>query len=257
MQLVEHGKANLDDPQILYEFCPEIEQKQVLDGKTQNLVPRQGDITLRMLLNQTTGFGYEFSNQRLVDYARAGGRGGAQKGDFNVFGADINEVMDHPLVNQPGTAFECGVNIDWVGIFIERFTKLTLSQYFRKYIFEPLGINNVDFYPNCHMREHMAAMYKRGSEGTTEERPHLLRRALEAATPEQQQQIHCSGGAGLFAQPSNYVKIIAALLNDGVSAATGNRILKSETVEAMWVEPDPPIPRLRASSWKSGEPTPG
>ena len=58
MQAVEQGKLKLDDSNQLYELCPELKKVQVLkdDG---TLEDKKKDITLRMLLSHTSGFGYE------------------------------------------------------------------------------------------------------------------------------------------------------------------------------------------------------
>jgi len=106
MQLVEQGKISLDDPKQVYKICPEIEKVKVLqDGK---LVDRKGDITLRMLLAHTAGFGYEFFNQGLTDHGHAGGMGVNGTG-FDVFSGDERDIVRQPLVNQPGSVWEYGV----------------------------------------------------------------------------------------------------------------------------------------------------
>lgn len=58
MQAAEQGKVKLDDAQFVYQQCPELKNVKVLEegGK---LVDRKNDITLRMLLSHTSGFGYE------------------------------------------------------------------------------------------------------------------------------------------------------------------------------------------------------
>jgi len=63
---------------------------------------------------------------------------------------------------------------------------------------------------------------------------HLLRRSLYNNASSQKKEILNSGGGGLFAQPREYAKIIATLLNNGTSPTTKAQILKPETVEEMF-----------------------
>lgn len=58
MQAIEQGKLSLDDAEQVKKLCPELAKVQVLkeDG---TLEDKKTDITLRMLLSHTSGFGYE------------------------------------------------------------------------------------------------------------------------------------------------------------------------------------------------------
>ncbi|TID13495.1 Transcription initiation factor TFIID subunit 6 [Venturia nashicola] len=252
MQLVEQGKLSLDDPNALYKLCPEIEKVKVLqDGK---LVDRKGDITLRMLLSHTAGYGYEFFNQRLTDYGRAGGNGVKGAG-YEVFSGDERDILNQPLVNQPGTAWEYGINVDWAGIALERATGMTLNDYCQKNIFEPLGLKNISFFPSQHMRDNITTMLQRAPSGETTERDHLYRRALLASTEHEKKHIFNSGGAGAFAKPAEYCQILAALLNDGTSPTTGHQLLKKETIDIMWENQIPQYPDFARQNLQPANPT--
>jgi len=234
MQCVEQGKLKLDDHKQVYELCPELEKMKVLqeDG---TLVDKKNEITLRMLLAHTAGFGYEFFNTKLRDYGRPLG--------YDVFHADERELLRMPLVNQPGETWEYGVNIDWAGIVLERATGVKLNDWIQKHIMEPLGLKNINMFPTEHMKKELAYMHQRwpGDHSKCEERDHMYREPLLAETDHDKKHIFNSGGAGAFAKPAEYVQVLTALLNDGTSPTTGAQILKKETVDAMWENQVPKV----------------
>jgi CubicO group peptidase (beta-lactamase class C family) len=156
MQLVEQGKIGLDDAQALYNICPELEKKQVFDMATGELRPRKGDITLRKLLAHTAGFGYSAFDARIKMYGQKVGR------EFGEWVGDVKEFTDQPLVNDPDTVWEYGINVDWAGIVVERISGLTLGDYCEKAIFEPLGLKNITFFPSAEDKENMMTMLQRG-----------------------------------------------------------------------------------------------
>ncbi|KKY19967.1 putative beta-lactamase family protein [Diplodia seriata] len=225
MQLVEQGKLSLDDSDALYKIIPELKDKKVLqdDG---SLVPKKKEITLRMLLDHTAGFGYTFFNPKLRDWGRPLG--------FDEFSGDARDILDAPLVNQPGSTWEYGTNIDWAGLAVERVSGLTLNDYFHKHIFEPLGIENVSMFPTDDMLKRLVYLHQKHPDGSVTEQDHLLRRGLMAKTPEERARIVNSGGAGCFAKPVEYCQILAALLNNGTSPKTGAALLSPASVAAMF-----------------------
>ncbi|RMZ91876.1 hypothetical protein DV736_g914, partial [Chaetothyriales sp. CBS 134916] len=234
MQLVEQGKLSLDDADQIAKLCPEIANAKVLqrDGK---LVPPKRAITLRMLLTHTAGFGYTFFNEGLRDYGKPVG--------YDEFSGQINDFIQ-PLVNQPGEAWEYGVNVDWAGIVVERTTNVSLNEYCQLNIFQPLGIKNISFFPSKEMKENLAYMNARTSDGQLHPRDHLMHRPLVVESKEDIAATVNSGGAGAFAQPREYTKILATLLNDGTSPTTGRQILKKETVDEMFKNQIPQFPEF-------------
>ena len=77
--------------------------------------------------------------------------------------------------------------------------------------------------------------------GALAPREHLYKVALD--TPDDKKSgIFNSAGAGSFARPNEYVQILAAILNDGVSPKTNARILQKKTIDDMWVNQIPQFP---------------
>jgi CubicO group peptidase (beta-lactamase class C family) len=235
MQAVEQGKLKLNDAKQIYQLCPELEKVKVLqdDG---TLVDKKNDITLEMLLNHTAGFGYEFFNPKLRDYGRPIG--------FDVFHADEKDILAMPLVNQPGERWEYGINIDWAGIVLERATGHKLNDWIQQHIMHPLGLKNINMFPTESMKKNLAYMHQRwpGDPTKCEERDHMYREPILAKHEHDKKHIFHSGGAGAFAQPREYVQVLATLLNDGKSPITGAQILKKETVEEMFKNSIPQFP---------------
>lgn len=98
LQLVEQGKIGLDDAEAIKKYVPEISKKQVYaDGV--NGAPQERPITLRMLLSHTAGFGYSFFDPRIP-----------AEGDIEGQQGDVNDILNAPLVNQPGSMWEYGVS---------------------------------------------------------------------------------------------------------------------------------------------------
>lgn len=196
MQLQEQGKLDLDSHEKLYQICPELKEKKVLQ-KDGSFVDKQHEITLRMLLTHTAGFGYTFFNTKLRDYSRPAG--------FNEFAGDERDYLMQPLVNQPGSRWEYGINIDWAGIAVERVSGMKLDAYFKKFIFEPLGIKNISFLPSQHMRDNLVTMQQRMGDKTIDD-DQVARRNIFHADDKDTNKLFHAGGAGCFAKPSEYCR---------------------------------------------------
>ncbi|CAL5873233.1 uncharacterized protein PFLUO_LOCUS7502 [Penicillium psychrofluorescens] len=226
MQLVEQDILKLDDGAQTEGLCPELKSLKVLrpDGSFEE---KKRAITLRMLLSHTAGFGYTFFNERLRQWSYPVG--------MDEFSGRI-EDMKLPLLFQPGEGWEYGVGIDWAGIALERATGLTLNAYLQKHVLGPLGIRDMSMIPNRDMRQRLAYMNSRSPDGTLRARDHLLRAPL-VVDPDNEAEVarvFNSGGAGMFAKPQEYCKVLAVLLNDGTCPRTGSKLLRKETVEEMF-----------------------
>ncbi|KAG9686768.1 beta-lactamase/transpeptidase-like protein, partial [Aureobasidium melanogenum] len=229
MQLVEANKIRLDDGDRLEQILWELQDRKVLveDAEGQlSLVDKRTKITLRMLLSHTAGFGYSFSNAKLKKWSEP-------RGILEV-SSEEHDIFEQPLVNQPGTMWEYGTNMDWVGRLIERITSMSLGEYMEKHIFDQIGVSSLTFFPS---NDTLAYLHERMPSGQIRIRDdgHLLRRAIQhhQGAHQPDSTFMQAGGHGLFGTPSDYCQIISILLNKGVHAPTGTRILQEETVQQM------------------------
>ncbi|OJJ05771.1 hypothetical protein ASPVEDRAFT_199204 [Aspergillus versicolor CBS 583.65] len=245
MQLVEQGVLKLDDGAQTESLCPELKTFQVLqeDG---SLVDKNKAITLRMLLTHTAGFGYTFFNDRLREWSYPAG--------VDEFSGRIEDVK-LPLLFQPGEGWEYGVGIDWAGIALERATGLKLNEYLQKNIFQPLGIKDMSMIPNEDMRQRMAYMNHRDGDGKLRHRDHLLRAPLVVDLNKAEvDRVFNSGGAGMYAKPQDYCKILSVLLNDGTCPKTGTKLLNKSTVDDMFTNQIPQFPNYSRQGIAASKP---
>ncbi|MCP3471499.1 beta-lactamase family protein [Bradyrhizobium sp. CCGUVB1N3] len=212
LQLIEEGRLDLDAPAKRY--APDIGKLQVIDGfdaKGQpRLRPPKRDVTTRMLLLHTGGFGYDFFNENYLRLA-------TDHGQPSVITSSKAAIMT-PLLFDPGSKWEYGTNIDWVGQVVEGITGKRLGEVFAERIFKPLGMANTTFEINDVMRSKLAGMHARNADGSLTPMDFEL-----PAKPE----VHM-GGHGLYSTVGDYMRFIRMWLNDG--NGPHGRVLRAETV---------------------------
>jgi methyl acetate hydrolase len=212
LQLVEEGKLDLDAPAKNY--APEISKLKVIEGFDETGKPKlrdpKRDVTTRMLMLHTAGFGYDFFNRTYNRLAQ-------EKGQPSVITASKAALMT-PLLFDPGEKWEYGSNIDWCGQVVEGITGRRLGEVFRTRIFEPLGIRDMTFELNDGLRQRLAGMHARNADGSLTPMDFEL-----PANPE----VHM-GGHGLYGTVGDYMRFIRMWLNDG--QGEHGRVLKAETV---------------------------
>ncbi|KAK1965647.1 hypothetical protein LY78DRAFT_693297 [Colletotrichum sublineola] len=244
MQLVEKGLLKLDDSHQLEKLCPELADIKVLDAEGK-LVDKVRGITLRMLLTHTAGFGYTFFNTRLRDWSLPAG--------VDEFSGSIRDMVQ-PLLFQPGEGWEYGIGIDWAGIALERVTNTSLNEYIQTNICQPLGLQNVNMFPTPQMKAQLAYMHQKRPDGKVVTRDHILHRPLIVQSEEEIRGCFNSGGAGMFAKPQEYTRILSVLLNDGTCPITKAQILKKETVDEMFTNQISKFPNFATQGLQDAKP---
>jgi CubicO group peptidase (beta-lactamase class C family) len=215
MQLVEQGKLSLDEP--IGKLLPDLASPQVLEGFDASGEPKlraaKKPITLRQLMTHTAGFAYDMWNGDVGKYLEKT----ATPGIITC----LNAALKTPIMTDPGTRWEYGTNIDFVGKAVEAASGKKLDVYLRENMFDPLGMNDTGFKITDAMRKRLVGMHARGPDGALAPMPFELEQAPE---------FHMGGG-GLYGTAADYIKFTQMILNKG--RGNGNQLLKPETVEQM------------------------
>jgi len=208
LRLIEDGRLDLDRPAKHY--LPALGEVGVYDGVaadgTLRLRRPTRDITARMLMLHTAGFGYDFANpviRRLLDEKLLTPHRSATLAGFQ-----------QPLVNEPGERWEYGLSLDWLGLVIEAVAGVKLDAVLRDYVLEPLGMRETAHLPSAPLQTRLAAVHQREPDGRLT--------ALEMR-PRERLQIF-PGGGGMYGTVGDYMRFLGMWLNDGAG------VLRPETV---------------------------
>ena len=198
LQLVEQGRLDLDA--TVASILPEFGQLQLLegfDGDTPRLRTPASQATVRQLMTHTAGLGYFFSNEKLHRYLALTGEPSPLSGE--------KRSLSVPMVNDPGTAWEYGVNTDWLGLVVEKISDQRLSSYLQQHVYGPLGMTDSSFAPSVEQRARLLRVMQRQADGTLAPSVHDL-----PATSEWD-----AAGHGSYGTIQDYGRFLTAWLNDG------------------------------------------
>ncbi|WP_306005165.1 serine hydrolase domain-containing protein [Aquicoccus porphyridii] len=146
LMLVQDGVLGLDEP--VDRWLPELAAPRVLrqmDGELDDTLPATRAITLRDLLSQRMGLGIIFAD---VPLARQMQALGVAPGP-TIFAEDADTFMARlgslPLAHQPGERWLYHTGLDVAGVLVARASGMSLGEFQRRRIFEPLGMANTGF----------------------------------------------------------------------------------------------------------------
>ena len=236
MMLYEEGKLLLNDP--VSKYIPEFNNPKVLDkfnpaDTTYTTVPAKREITIHDLLTHISGIGYAQigSNESNAIYYKAGVVGGI--GVDKIVLADKMKILGGlPLMHQPGEKFTYGLNTDLLGYLVEIISGMSLDEFFRKRIFEPLGMKDTYFYLPKEKRNRLATLYTEDSTKHIKKNAETyeLNGTLYVNYPNMDG-TYFSGGGGLSSTAYDYGIFMQMLLNGG--QYNGKRILSRASVRMM------------------------
>lgn len=233
MILFEEGKFLLDDP--VSKYIPSFTNQKVLDkfnvaDTTYTTVPAKRSVTIRDLLTHTSGIDYAQigSKEAKAIYAKYNITAGLDVANDKLSDA-MNRLGGLPLMFQPGERWRYGLNIDLLGYLVEVWSGMSLDDFFRSRIFQPLGMNDTYFNVPAEKGKRLVYLYTEDSLG------HLNKEtgkvfSLHVNYP-LRNKTYFSGGGGLSSTIYDYAIFLQMLLNGGVY--NGHRVLGRNTVRMM------------------------
>ncbi|MEE9416489.1 MAG: serine hydrolase domain-containing protein [Acidimicrobiales bacterium] len=227
MILYEEGAFDLNDP--VEKFIPSFANQRVyLSGSasTANTAGVLQPMAIHHLMSHTAGLTYGFLHAHAIDemYRNAG-----YEWDYPA-GHDLAACCDDwaglPLLFQPGDEWNYSVASDVLGRIVEVASGMTLDEFFRTRIFEPLAMDDTSFWADTEERQaRLATLYTRNpADGSAVPIDAMGKAALHKPKM-------LSGGGGLVSTIGDYHRFTQMLLNRG--ELDGERLLGSRTVDYM------------------------
>ena len=235
MILYEEGKFMLDEP--VSKFIPAFANPKVLANFNEKdssftTTPAKREITIRDLLTHTSGIGYAQigSKEANAIYAKNGVVGGIGVKGINL-AENINRLAPLPLFHNPGEKFTYGLNTDVLGYLVEVVSGMSLDEFFRKKIFQPLGMNDTYFYLPASKHNRLVSLYSNVNGQLREADPEVnINGTFYRDFPIMNLQMF-SGGGGLSSTIMDYGIFLQMMLNGG--EYKGVRILSKSAVRLM------------------------
>jgi CubicO group peptidase (beta-lactamase class C family) len=226
MSLYEEGRFQLEDP--VHRFIAEWRDLGVYaagNHPTFQTLPCARPMRVRDLLAHTSGLTYGFMERTNVDaaYRKLG------VGDRSRPGTTLREMVEQlaglPLEFHPGTRWNYSVSTDVCGYLVEVISGQPFDEFLRERIFDPLRMEDTDFFVPEHKLGRFAANYSRRRDRT------LRLEDDPSSSVYLRPPTFFSGGGGLVSTAHDYLRFCQMLLGGG--ELDGARILGRKTIELM------------------------
>ncbi len=196
--------ALLDDYRIdLHEsvgtYLPEINNLRIAykGGDTIKYKKNNVPISFHHLLSCTSGNAYEHHDPIISELLL--------KKEIAPMKIGDDAFLKAPLVFTPGSRWSYGISYGWLGKAIEAISGLSLDENLKKYLCNPLGLNQTSFDPEQSNEEILAPVYFRESKGSYLD---ITPKITLGFNP-----FHYGGG-GITSTLSDYLKILQFFLKD-------------------------------------------
>lgn len=228
MMLFEEGRFQLEHE--IGRYIPELgDLKVYAGGPARGMATKAASrqVTIRDLLTHMSGLTYGFMEVHPVDEAYR---------HFKIGGVDLTTsnleefcklLGRMPLLHNPGEAWSYSVSTDVLGRLVEVVSGLSLFEFFRTRIFEPLGMTDTAFQVDAQKMPRFAANYQRNPKTKSFDLMDDPQTGRYSKPP-----VFTSGGGGLVSTQSDYLKFCQMMLRGG-TAPDGTRLLSRPTISLM------------------------
>lgn len=236
MMLFEEGRVALDEP--VHKYIPEWKNLGVFQAGTYPAFltrPPSRPMLIVDLLRHTSGLTYGFQQRSNVDAAyRANKIGEVEKA--GTLQTMIDDLAKIPLEFSPGEGWNYSVATDVVGYLIGKISGMPFEQFLKERIFNPLGMNDTDFFVPSDKAHRFAACYSADPKGgfnplAADRKGDLTLQDDPATSSFLSPPSFISGGGGLCSTAADYLTFCRALLNGGELG--GIRLLGPKTLNLM------------------------
>ena len=205
MMLCDDGAVTLDDPVV--QHLPEYAQPPVVTRfveSTYESRPATRPVTIRDLLTNTSGIAY-------ADF---------HPGLRKVHAAGV-PPFELPLLHDPEAAWTYGPGTGLLGRVIAHVSGVTLDEFCKVRIFDPLGMSDTAYAVPDSERRRVVTIHQRSRDGVMTERPN----------PPDSIASKGRGDDGLFSTAADYAKFVQLFLNGG--RVGGAKIISARAIEMM------------------------
>jgi CubicO group peptidase (beta-lactamase class C family) len=236
MMLLEEGRVALDDP--VSRYIPEWKNLGVFQAGTAPAFltrPPSRPMLIVDLLRHTSGLTYGFQQRSNVDAAyREMKIGEVEKA--GTLQSMIEDLAKIPLEFSPGEAWNYSVSTDVIGYLIGKISDRPFEQFLKERIFEPLEMQDTDFFVPPGKSHRLAACYSASPQGAIVFRASERQASLNLQDDPKNSSFlsppsFISGGGGLCSTAADYLTFCRALLNGGELA--GVRLIGPKTLALM------------------------
>jgi len=232
MMLWEQGKFQLDDP--ISKYVPEFKNPQVLKtfneaDLTYTTEPAKSEITIRQLLDHTSGLGYGAidGDERFRKIYKKAGIIDAFTTEPVKIADNIKKLAKLPLHHNPGERFTYSEGLDVLGYLIEIVSGQPFDQFLRQHLLDPLGMHDTWFYlPDDRAVRLVPVQTRKDNQWVR-----FPTSFYDPDYPIRGAKTFFAGGAGLSSTARDYATLLQMYLNGG--ELKGTRFLSRTTVDTI------------------------